>query len=51
MTLNMKKYKGDDKKSYYVAHYTTIKSTAGTEIPEMVRLAHDTKLHSQVHKD
>lgn len=53
MTLNMKNYKGYDKKPYCNAHYPTTKFTAVVDTPESLRLAQNTKIQSQAeyHKD
>jgi len=53
MALNMKNYKGYDKKPYCSAHYPTTKFTAVAETPEMQRLAQNTKMQSQIkyHED
>lgn len=48
MTLNMKNYKGYDKKPYCVAHYPTTKFTAVADTPENRRIATNTKLQSSV---
>lgn len=53
MTLNMKNYKGYDKKPYCVAHYPTSKFTAVADTPENRRIASNTKIQSSVryHED
>jgi hypothetical protein len=48
MTLNMKTYKGFDKKPYCSAHYPHTKATVVADTPEMARIAHNTKIQSQV---
>lgn len=48
MTLNMKNYKGYDKKPYCVAHYPTTKFTAVADTPENRRIATNTKLQSSI---
>jgi hypothetical protein len=48
MTLSMKNYKGYDKKPYCVAHYPQTKATVVADTPEMARIAHNTKIQSQV---
>ncbi|KAH7731754.1 Protein F42H10.3 b [Aphelenchoides avenae] len=48
MTLNMKTYKGYEKKPYCNAHYPTTVASVVSDTPEMRRLAENTKLQSQV---
>lgn len=48
MTLNMKNYKGYDKKPYCSAHYPQTKATVVADTPELQRLARNTELQSQV---
>jgi len=48
MTLNMKNYKGYEKKPYCVAHYPTTKFTAVADTPENRRIATNTKLQSSI---
>ncbi|KXJ11135.1 LIM and SH3 domain protein 1 [Exaiptasia diaphana] len=53
MTLNMKNYKGYNKKPYCQAHYPTTKHTVVSDTPENLRLAKQSKQQSLVeyHKD
>ncbi|CAI9724167.1 LIM zinc-binding domain-containing Nebulette isoform X27 [Octopus vulgaris] len=53
MTLNMKNYKGYDKKPFCVAHYPTTKFTSVADTPENRRIATNTKIQSsiQYHSD
>lgn len=53
MQLNMKNYKGYNKKPYCVAHYPTTKFTAVSDTPENLRLKKQQKQQSQIeyHKD
>ncbi|XP_038634616.1 LIM and SH3 domain protein 1 [Scyliorhinus canicula] len=48
MTLNMKNYKGYDKKPYCNAHYPKSSFTAVADTPENLRLKKQSKLQSQV---
>ncbi|XP_071026184.1 LIM zinc-binding domain-containing Nebulette-like [Oncorhynchus clarkii lewisi] len=48
MTLNMKNYKGYDKKPYCNAHYPKQSFTIVTDTPENLRLRHQSELQSQV---
>nr|XP_055037538.1 LIM zinc-binding domain-containing Nebulette-like [Misgurnus anguillicaudatus] len=48
MTLNMKNYKGYDKKPYCSAHYPKTSFTIVTDTPENLRLKHQSELQSQV---
>ncbi|CAI9724170.1 LIM zinc-binding domain-containing Nebulette isoform X27 [Octopus vulgaris] len=48
MTLNMKNYKGYDKKPFCVAHYPTTKFTSVADTPENRRIATNTKIQSSV---
>jgi len=48
MTLNMKNYKGFEKKPYCNAHYPKLTATAIVDTPENMRLAQQSKLVSQV---
>jgi len=48
MTLNMKNYKGYDKKPYCNAHYPTTKPTAVADTPEARRIAENTKIQSSI---
>ncbi|XP_026057498.1 LIM zinc-binding domain-containing Nebulette-like isoform X1 [Carassius auratus] len=48
MTLNMKNYKGYDKKPYCNAHYPKTSFTIVTDTPENLRLKQQTELQSQV---
>ncbi|XP_067824892.1 LIM and SH3 domain protein 1 [Heptranchias perlo] len=48
MTLNMKNYKGYDKKPYCNAHYPKSTFTAVADTPENLRLKKQSKLQSQV---
>ncbi|CAG0882754.1 unnamed protein product [Cyprideis torosa] len=48
MTLNMRNYKGFDRKPYCEAHIPKPKATAVNETPEMKRLAENTKLQSNI---
>ncbi|ESO86812.1 hypothetical protein LOTGIDRAFT_128533 [Lottia gigantea] len=48
MTLNMKNYKGYNKRPYCTTHYPTTKHTAVAETPEMRRIAENTKIQSNV---
>ncbi|XP_076000145.1 LIM and SH3 domain protein 1 isoform X2 [Genypterus blacodes] len=47
MTLNMKNYKGFDKKPYCNAHYPKASFTPVTDTPENIRLKMQTKMQSQ----
>ncbi|XP_036359953.1 LIM and SH3 domain protein 1 isoform X28 [Octopus sinensis] len=49
MTLNMKNYKGYDKKPFCVAHYPTTKFTSVADTPENRRIATNTKIQSSMH--
>ncbi|CAI9724165.1 and SH3 domain 1 isoform X28 [Octopus vulgaris] len=53
MTLNMKNYKGYDKKPFCVAHYPTTKFTSVADTPENRRIATNTKIQSSIkyHED
>uniref|UniRef100_A0A671Q6P1 LIM zinc-binding domain-containing protein n=1 Tax=Sinocyclocheilus anshuiensis TaxID=1608454 RepID=A0A671Q6P1_9TELE len=48
MTLNMKNYKGYDKKPYCNAHYPKTSFTIVTDTPENLRLKQQSELQSQV---
>ncbi|XP_014822779.1 PREDICTED: LIM zinc-binding domain-containing Nebulette-like isoform X30 [Poecilia mexicana] len=48
MTLNMKNYKGYDKKPYCNAHYPKTSFTIVTDTPENLRLRQQSELQSQV---
>ncbi|XP_053268142.1 uncharacterized protein LOC128425535 [Pleuronectes platessa] len=48
MTLNMKNYKGYDKKPYCNAHYPKTSFTIVADTPENLRLRHQSELQSQV---
>ncbi|KAM8825456.1 LIM and SH3 domain protein 1-like [Synchiropus picturatus] len=48
MTLNMKNYKGYDKKPYCNAHYPKGSYTCVTDTPENIRLKEQTKMQSNV---
>ncbi|XP_034045379.1 nebulette isoform X4 [Thalassophryne amazonica] len=48
MTLNMKNYKGYDKKPYCSAHYPKTSFTIVTDTPENLRLRQQSELQSQV---
>ncbi|XP_054621696.1 LIM zinc-binding domain-containing Nebulette-like isoform X1 [Dunckerocampus dactyliophorus] len=48
MTLNMKNYKGYDKKPYCNAHYPKTSFTTVTDTPENLRLRQQSELQSQV---
>jgi hypothetical protein len=48
MTLNMKTYKGYDKKPYCEPHYPKTIASVVADTPEMSRLARNTQLQSQV---
>ncbi|XP_028289843.1 nebulette isoform X2 [Gouania willdenowi] len=48
MTLNMKNYKGYDKKPYCSAHYPKTSFTTVTDTPENLRLKQQSELQSQV---
>lgn len=48
MTLNMKNYKGYDKKPYCNAHYPKTSFTIVADTPENLRLKHQSELQSQV---
>uniref|UniRef100_A0A7E4WE66 SH3 domain-containing protein n=1 Tax=Panagrellus redivivus TaxID=6233 RepID=A0A7E4WE66_PANRE len=48
MTLNMKNYKGYDKKPYCGPHYPQTVASVVVDTPEMRRLAENTKLQSQI---
>ncbi|XP_055086281.1 nebulette isoform X7 [Periophthalmus magnuspinnatus] len=48
MTLNMKNYKGYDKKPYCSAHYPKTSFTIVTDTPENLRLKQQSELQSQV---
>ena len=48
MTLNMRNYKGFERKPYCEAHIPKAKATAVKDTPEMKRLAENTKLQSNV---
>ncbi|XP_055957420.1 LIM and SH3 domain protein F42H10.3 isoform X12 [Patella vulgata] len=47
-TLNMKNYKGYNKRPYCNTHYPTTKFTPVAETPEMKRIAENTKIQSNV---
>uniref|UniRef100_A0A3B3TVT7 Nebulette n=1 Tax=Poecilia latipinna TaxID=48699 RepID=A0A3B3TVT7_9TELE len=47
MTLNMKNYKGYDKKPYCNAHYPKTSFTIVTDTPENLRLRQQSELQSQ----
>uniref|UniRef100_A0A673MR91 LIM zinc-binding domain-containing Nebulette-like n=1 Tax=Sinocyclocheilus rhinocerous TaxID=307959 RepID=A0A673MR91_9TELE len=47
MTLNMKNYKGYDKKPYCNAHYPKTSFTIVTDTPENLRLKQQSELQSQ----
>lgn len=49
MTLNMKNYKGYEKKPYCNAHYPTTRFTSVPDTPENLRLKEQTLRQSQVH--
>ncbi|XP_043955851.1 LIM and SH3 domain protein 1 [Gambusia affinis] len=49
MTLNMKNYKGFDKRPYCNAHYPKTNFTCVADTPENLRLKQQTKMQSQVH--
>lgn len=53
MTLNMKNYKGYDKKPYCNAHCPQAKATTVADTPEIRRLAENTRIQSQAkyHED
>ncbi|KAL5010905.1 hypothetical protein ScPMuIL_013210 [Solemya velum] len=53
MTLNMKNYKGFDKKPYCTPHYPSQKHTVVADTPESRRIAENTKIQSNVkyHED
>jgi len=48
MILNMKNYKGFEKKPYCAAHYPKLSATSVADTPEMNRLKEQSKLVSQV---
>ena len=48
MTLNMKNYKGFQKKPYCSAHYPSLTATTVAETPESKRLANQSKNQSQI---
>uniref|UniRef100_A0A3B5MI33 LIM and SH3 domain protein 1 n=1 Tax=Xiphophorus couchianus TaxID=32473 RepID=A0A3B5MI33_9TELE len=48
MTLNMKNYKGFDKRPYCNAHYPKTNFTCVADTPENLRLKQQTKMQSQV---
>ncbi|XP_051910870.1 LIM zinc-binding domain-containing Nebulette-like [Hippocampus zosterae] len=50
MTLNMKNYKGYDKKPYCNAHYPKTSFTTVADTPENLRLRQQSQLQSQVRK-
>lgn len=47
MALNMKNYKGYDKKPYCSAHYPQTKATVVADTPEQQRLARTSQMQSQ----
>uniref|UniRef100_A0A3Q2E3Y2 LIM and SH3 domain protein 1 n=1 Tax=Cyprinodon variegatus TaxID=28743 RepID=A0A3Q2E3Y2_CYPVA len=49
MTLNMKNYKGFEKRPYCNAHYPKTNFTCVADTPENLRLKQQTKMQSQVH--
>nr|XP_046272521.1 LIM and SH3 domain protein 1 isoform X2 [Scatophagus argus] len=49
MTLNMKNYKGFDKRPYCNAHYPKTQFTCVADTPENLRLKQQSKMQSQVH--
>ncbi|XP_074652014.1 LIM and SH3 domain protein 1-like isoform X8 [Tubulanus polymorphus] len=53
MTLNMKNYKGYEKRPYCQVHYPTTKFTSVADTPENKRIAENTRNQSQIayHKD
>ncbi|CAI4228921.1 unnamed protein product [Auanema sp. JU1783] len=48
MTLNMKNYKGYDKRPYCEPHYPKTVASSVADTPEMRRIAENTKIQSQV---